>query len=163
VSEAWTTADLCDAHESALGLLCLPWRDFGGRRAFCGQVSTVRTFEDNSRVREAVHEPGQGRVLVVDGGGSLARALLGDLLAGKAVEQGWAGVLVHGAVRDSAVLATLALGVKALGTCPRKTERRGQGERDVVLSLGGRSVIPGQWLYADGDGVLLADGRLHPL
>lgn len=160
MSGAWTTADLCDAHDARVRLLALPWRDYGSRRAFCGEVSTVHAFEDNSRVREAVHEPGRGRVLVVDGGGSLMRAMLGDLLAEQAVRNGWAGVLVHGAVRDSAALAAMALGVKALGTCPRKTERRGQGERDVVLSLAGQSVIAGQWLYADGDGVLIADSAL---
>jgi regulator of ribonuclease activity A len=151
---AWTTADLCDAHEAQLRVLLRPWRDYGGRAAFRGQVSTVRCFEDNSRVREAVHEPGRGRVLLVDGGGSLARALLGDLLAAQAVQNGWAGVVVLGAVRDVAVLATLPLGVKALGAVPRKTERRGAGERDVALWLDGGEVRPGDWLYADADGVL---------
>jgi regulator of ribonuclease activity A len=152
----WSCADLCDAHDAALQVLVADWRDFGGRRAFCGPVSTVRTHEDNSRVREAVHEPGAGRVLLVDGGGSLQRALLGDLLAAKAVEQGWAGVVVLGAVRDAAVLATLPFGVKALGSVPRKTERRGLGERDVPLQLGTVRVRPGDWLYADADGVLVS-------
>lgn len=141
-------------------VLDLPLRDYGGRRAFFGEISTVRAVEDNSRVREAVHETGRGRVLLVDGGGSLRRALLGDLLAAKAVENGWSGVIVFGAIRDSAVMAELDLGVKALGTCPRKTERRGLGERDAVLSLGALEVRPGQWLYADGDGVLIADAAL---
>ena len=150
----WTTADLCDAHEAQLRVLLRPWRDYGGRAAFHGQVSTVRCFEDNSRVREAVHEPGRGRVLLVDGGGSLARALLGDQLAAQAVENGWTGVVLLGAVRDVAVLATLPLGVKALGAVPRKTERRGAGERDVALLLDGGEVRPGDWLYADADGVL---------
>lgn len=160
MSPAWTTADLCDAYDVRVRLLALPWRDYGGKRVFCGEVSTVHAFEDNSRVREAVHEPGRGRVLVIDGAGSLARAMLGDLLTAQAVSNGWSGVVVHGAIRDSAAIAGMALGVKALGTCPRKTERRGQGERDVVLSLAGQSVIAGQWLYADGDGVLLADSSL---
>lgn len=130
--------------------------NYGGRRAFAGQISTVRAMEDNSRVREAVHEPGRGRVLLVDGGDSLRRAMLGDLLAAKAVENGWAGVIVLGAIRDSEAIGQLDLGVKALGTCPRKTERRGLGERDVVLTLGEVEVHPGQWLYADLDGVIFS-------
>jgi regulator of ribonuclease activity A len=160
MNPGWSTADLCDAYEAQVRVLARPWRDYGGHVAFGGEVSTVRTLEDNSRVREAVHEPGRGRVLLVDGGGSLARALLGDLLAAKAVENGWAGVVVVGAVRDSAVLATLPFGVKALGTVPRKTERRGAGERDVALQLDGIEVQPGDWLYADADGVLLSRGEL---
>lgn len=123
-------------------------------------VSTVQTFEDNSRVKEAVAEPGAGRVLVVDGGDSLRCSLLGDLLAVKAVENGWEGIVIAGAIRDSVVIATLGLGVKALGTMPRKTERRDQGLRDVVIELGGVSIAPGDWLAADADGIVIAD---HPL
>lgn len=160
MSAAFATADLCDAHEDGVQVLALPWRDFGARRAFSGPVSTVLAFEDNSRVREAVHEPGAGRVLVVDGGGSLARAMLGDLLAAKAVENGWSGVVIAGAVRDSAALAQMDLGIKALGCIPRKTQRRGLGERDVSITLAGAVIRPGQWLYADGDGVLVADQAL---
>jgi regulator of ribonuclease activity A len=156
----FTTADLCDAHATRVRVLEIALRDYGRRRTFCGPVSTVRTLEDNSRVREAVHEPGRGRVLVVDGGGSLRRALLGDLLAAKAVENGWSGVVVIGAIRDSEVIGGLELGVKALGTVPRKTERRDAGERDVVLQLGGVVITPGDWLYADADGVLLSDAAL---
>lgn len=160
MSAEFSTADLCDAHEGAVQVLLAPWRDYGGRRAFCGEASTVRAFEDNSRVREAVHEPGRGRVLLVDGGGSLARAMLGDLLAAKAVENGWNGVIVLGAIRDSHAMAAMDLGVKALGTVPRKTERKGAGERDVVLSIGEVVLRPGQWIYADGDGVIVAESRL---
>lgn len=160
IAAAAATADLCDAHEGAVQVLIAPWRDYGGRKAFCGEVSTVRAFEDNSRVREAVHEPGRGRVLLVDGGASLARAMLGDLLAAKAVENGWSGVIVLGAIRDSAAIATMDLGVKALGTVPRKTERKGAGERDVALSIGKVTVRPGQWIYADDDGVVVAESRL---
>jgi regulator of ribonuclease activity A len=156
----FTTADLCDAHEDAVRVLDLRLLDYGGRIAFCGPISTVRAFEDNSRVREAVHEPGRGRVLLVDGGGSLQRAMLGDLLAAKAVESGWAGIVIVGAIRDRAAIGALDLGVKALGSCPRKTERRGAGERDVVLQLAGLGIGPGQWLYADGDGVIVAAAAL---
>jgi regulator of ribonuclease activity A len=160
MSTSLATADLSDAHEAATTVLPLALHDYGGRVAFHGEISTVRAFEDNSRVREAVHEPGRGRVLVVDGGGSLGRALLGDVLAAKAVENGWSGIVVIGAIRDRAALATLALGIKALGTCPRKTERRGLGERDVTLAIGAVELRPGDWLYADGDGVLIAPRAL---
>ncbi|RMH93364.1 RraA family protein [Lysobacter pythonis] len=157
---AWRTCDLSDAHGDALRIPLLPWRDYGGRVAFHGTLSTVRAFEDNSRVREAVHEPGAGRVLVVDAGGSLRRSMLGDLLAAKAVENGWAGLVIAGAIRDAAVIATLDLGVKALGTVPRKTERRDQGLRDVPVQIGGATLRPGDWLAADADGIVVAD---HPL
>ena len=138
----------------------LPLLDFGGRVAFHGEISTIKAFEDNSRVREAVAEPGRGRVLVVDGGGSRVRAMLGDLLAAKATENGWAGIVINGVIRDSAVIATLDLGVKALGRCPRKTEKLGDGRRDVVLELGGVTIVPGQWLYADADGVVVMDRQV---
>lgn len=154
------TCDLCDAHEAQVRVLDLPLRDFGGRLTFSGIVSTIKAFEDNSRVREAVDEPGQGRVLVIDGGGSTRRAMLGDLLAAKAAENGWAGVVVFGVIRDSIEIAALDLGVKALGTCPRKTDKLDQGERDVEVHFGGVHIRPGDWLYADVDGVVLADTAL---
>ncbi|MFA5589089.1 MAG: ribonuclease E activity regulator RraA [Lysobacteraceae bacterium] len=155
------TTDLCDAHEENIRVLALPWLDLGGRRAFHGLITTIKAFEDNSRVREAVAEAGHGRVLLVDGGGSLARAMLGDLLAAKAVENGWEGIVIHGAIRDSAAIATMDLGVKALGRCPRKTEKLGDGRRDVTLEIAGVTVQPGQWLYADADGVIVSDTALH--
>lgn len=152
---ACKTADLCDDHEGTVRVLDLPLRDYGGRIDFHGPVSTVRALEDNSRVREAVAEPGEGRVLVVDGGGSTRRSMLGDNLAAMAVKNGWAGVVVHGVIRDTDAIGQLALGVKALGTCPRKTDKLGQGLRDVVLEFGGIVIRPGEWLYADGDGVVV--------
>lgn len=154
------TCDLCDRFEDRVRVLGLPLRDYGGRIAFAGRVSTVKALEDNSLVREAVAEPGEGRVLVIDGGGSLRRAMLGDMLADKAVANGWSGVLVHGAIRDSAALARLDLGVKALGACPLKTDKRGQGLRDVPARFGGVEIRPGDWLAADEDGVILADAPL---
>lgn len=155
-----STCDLCDRFEDRVRVLDLPLRDYGGRIAFAGRVSTVKALEDNSLVREAVAEPGEGRVLVIDGGGSLRRAMLGDMLAEKAVANGWSGVLVHGAIRDSVALARLDLGVKALGTCPLKTDKRGQGLRDVPVRFGGVEIRPGDWLAADEDGVILADAPL---
>lgn len=154
------TCDICDAHPDAVRVLDLPLRDFGGRVAFAGIVSTVLALEDNSRVREAVAEPGTGRVLVIDGGGSMRRSMLGDLLAEQAVANGWAGVMVHGAIRDSVAIGRLDLGVKALGTVPLKTEKRGQGVRDVPVRFGGVTIRPGDWLAADADGVVLADRAL---
>jgi len=155
------TTDLCDAHERAVHVLALPWHDLGRRTPSLGQLATIKASEDNARVREAVAEPGRGRVLVVDGGGSMARAMLGDLLAAKAVENGWEGIVIVGAIRDSAAIAQLDLGVKALGRCPRKTEKLGDGRRDVVLEIAGVVVRPGQWLYADADGVIVSDTALH--
>ncbi|MDI9238701.1 ribonuclease E activity regulator RraA [Lysobacter sp. LF1] len=155
------TCDLCDLHDAQVRVVDLPLRDFGGRLAFNGIVSTVKATEDNSRVREAVAEAGQGRVLVIDGGGSMRRAMFGDLLAAAAVENGWAGVVVFGAIRDSAAIGGLELGVKALGTCPRKTEKLGVGERDVDVEFGGVRIRPGDWLCADEDGVVVADTDLR--
>ncbi len=154
------TCDLCDRFEGRVRVLELPLRDYGGRIAFSGRVSTVKALEDNSLVREAVAEPGEGRVLVIDGGGSLRRAMLGDMLAGKAVANGWSGVVVHGAIRDSAAIGRLPLGVKALGTCPMKTDKRGQGLRDLPLRFGGVEIRPGDWLAADEDGVVIAGEAL---
>ncbi|MGH8080275.1 MAG: ribonuclease E activity regulator RraA [Lysobacter sp.] len=155
------TCDLCDLHDAQVRVLQLPLRDFGGRLAFDGLVSTIKAFEDNSLVRDAVAEAGNGRVLVIDGGASLRRAMLGDLLAAKAVENGWAGVIVHGAIRDSGAIGAMELGVKALGTCPRKTDKLGQGLRDVPVEFGGLTIVPGEWLCADEDGVVLADRELR--
>ena len=134
---------------------------YGGRRAFHGPVRTVRAPEDNTLVRQALEEPGDGAVLVVDGGGSTRVALMGDMLGELAVKNGWAGVVVNGCVRDSAVLGTQAIGVLALGTLPRKSEKQGRGERDVSVEFAGLSVAPGMWLYADADGVLVAPEELR--
>lgn len=155
------TCDLCDLHPGRVRVLELPLRDYGGRLAFDGRVSTIKAYEDNSLVREAVAEDGRGRVLVIDGGGSMRRAMLGDLLAAKALENGWAGVLVFGAIRDSGAIGAMALGVKALGTHPRKTDKLGQGLRDVPVEFGGLLIHPGDWLCADQDGVVLADEELR--
>lgn len=154
------TCDLCDRHDAQVRVLELPLRDYGGRIAFDGIVSTIKAYEDNSLVRDAVAEPGNGRVLVIDGDGSMRRSMLGDLLVAKALESGWAGVVVFGAIRDSVAIGAMALGVKALGTCPRKTDKLGQGLRDVPVQFGGLVIRPGEWLCADADGVVLADGVL---
>jgi regulator of ribonuclease activity A len=150
------TADLCDDYSEELEV-CEPlFRDYGGRPAFGGAIATIKCFEDNSRVRELVAEPGAGRVLVIDAGGSLRRAVLGDLLAQKAVDNGWSGVIVYGCVRDSAAIAQMPLGVKAIGTCPLKTDKRNEGQRDLPVRFAGVTFRPGEFVYADEDGVVVA-------
>nr|WP_295375385.1 ribonuclease E activity regulator RraA [Pseudoxanthomonas sp.] len=155
----WTTPDLCDAHPDVR--VAEPrFRGFGGRVVFHGAIATVRCHEDNSRVRELAGTPGLGRVMVVDGGGSLRRALLGDQIAANAARNGWAGFLIHGAVRDVEVLAQLDLGVQALAAHPMKTEKRGLGEVEVPVGFAGVDFHPGHWLYADANGVIVS---AHPL
>lgn len=155
MSEDLSTADLSDENEGRAQVLRLQMRDLGGRRAFSGPIRTVRCHEDNSKVKAMLATPGNGAVLVVDGGGSLNCALVGDLIAQSAVDQGWAGVIVNGAVRDASVLATLDLGVKALGTMPLRSVRRDLGESDGVVAFGGVIFTPGDRLFADTDGVLV--------
>lgn len=151
-----STCDLCDEHADRLRVVALSFRSYGGREAFSGPVSTIRCRDDNSLVGEAVRQEGLGRVLVVDGGGSMARALLGDMLGAKAVANGWAGVIVHGAVRDVEVLRTQDLGVVALGAMPVRSEKRGVGERDVVVTFGDVTWSPGEWAYVDANGIVVA-------
>lgn len=154
------TADLSDAHPQAR--IAEPiFRDYGGKVAFCGPAFTVRVFEDNAPVRAALETPGQGRVLVVDGGASLNCALLGNQLGTLAVRNGWAGVVVNGCVRDTAALATLPLGVKALAAHPRRSGKGGSGEQDVSLMFAGVGIEPGHWVYADSDGLLVSPEALH--
>ncbi|MCB9898195.1 MAG: ribonuclease E activity regulator RraA [Planctomycetes bacterium] len=154
------TADLCDAHADRVQVLRPGLASFGGRRRFAGEVRTLQVFEDNVLVKQALAEPGHGAVLVVDGGGSRRCALLGDVLAASAVANGWTGVVVAGCVRDGAVLATLDLGVLALGTHPMRSVKRGAGVRDEPIEVLGARVVPGMWLYADEDGVLVSDARI---
>lgn len=160
MSEPFKTADLCDAHEADVQV-CEPlFRSFGGRRSFAGAISTIKCFEDNSLVREAVAEPGAGRVLVVDAGGSMRRAMLGDLLAAKAVANAWEGVVLYGLIRDAAEIKAMEIGVQALGTLPLKSVKKGVGERDVPVRFGGVTFAPGHRLYADEDGIICSDRSL---
>lgn len=155
------TADLCDAYPDQVRVLAPLFTHFGGRREFAGPVETILAYEDNSRVREAVSEPGQGRVLVIDGGASLRRSMVGGDLGKLAARNGWAGILVHGAVRDVHELEATPLGVLALGLIPRKTEKRGLGTRGISVSFAGVTFAPGNWLYADLDGVVVSAGELR--
>jgi regulator of ribonuclease activity A len=148
------TADLLDEHGERAAVCLLQFRSFGAR-AFCGRVATVRCPEDNVLLRRRLEEPGEGRVLVVDGGGSLRCALVGDNLGRLALENHWNGIVVNGCVRDAAALDTLDLGVKALGTNPRPSRKEGSGETDVAVSFGGVTFEAGALLYADEDGVVV--------
>ncbi|MFL6660746.1 MAG: ribonuclease E activity regulator RraA [Rhizobacter sp.] len=155
----FSTCDLCDAHKNdgsgAFRVLPPVFHDYGARRRFAGPVSTVKCFEDNSLVKAALDEPGRQRVLVVDAGGSLRRALVGGNLAAAAARIGWAGVVVHGCVRDRAEMADCDVGIRALALMPLPTEKRNTGERDVPVQIAGVWVRPGDWLYADEDGIVV--------
>jgi regulator of ribonuclease activity A len=153
------TCDLCDAFEKDVALRVLPplFRAFGAVSAFEGPAATLQCFEDNSLVRSALEEPGAGRVLVVDGGASMRCALVGGNLAAMAARNGWSGIVVDGCVRDVAELDAAAIGVRALALHPRRSEKRGQGQRDVVVQLQGVTVRPGDWVVADADGIVVLD------
>lgn len=150
-----STADLLDQHGDTASVCELALRSFGGRASFEGPIATVRCFEDNVLVRRRVSEPGEGRVLVVDGGGSRRVALLGDMVAGLAATNGWAGLVIHGCVRDSVSLGELDLGIAALGTNPRPSAKVGDGEVDVPVTFGGVTFRPGDLLACDADGVVV--------
>ncbi len=155
------TADLYDEHREDLEVCETPFRQYGGVAAFHGEVVTVKCFEDNVLVRRALSENGSGKVLVVDGGGSLRAALVGDVIAGLALENGWSGILLNGAIRDVAALGGLGIGIKALGSVPRKSAKAGAGETQVPVGFGDARFVPGTWVYCDEDGVIVSIGRLH--
>lgn len=154
------TTDLCDAHEGKVRVVTPMFRSYGGRRAFCGPMSTLKLFEDNGLVRKALESPGNGRVLVIDGGGSLRRALVGDQLAALGIKNGWSGIVVYGCIRDSRAIAGMDIGILALATHPQKTQKKNEGDCEVPLDFGGVIFVPGQWLYADEDGVIVSDAAL---
>jgi len=155
--EPRATADLVDDIYPDVRSCDLQMRDLGGVTMFAGPISTVRCFQDNALLKSMLSEPGHGGVLVVDGEGSLHTALVGDVIAGLAVDNGWAGVVVHGAVRDAAALRTMNLGVKALGTNPRKGTKTGEGQRDVPVTFGGVTFTPGEIAYCDDDGIVVVE------
>ena len=157
-SGEWTCADICDwKGDSVRYATGFPFKHFTKLHKFCGQIVTVKCFEDNSRVKELLATPGEGRVLVVDGQGSLARALLGDLIADSAIKNDWAGLVINGAIRDSSAIGLLEnLGVAALGTNPRKSDRKGAGTVDEVVSFVGLTFVPGEYVYVDTDGIIVS-------
>lgn len=156
----FSTCDFCDAHKAdssgAFRVLPPVFHNFGGAAVFSGPVSTVKCHEDNSLVKAAVDSPGEGRVLVVDGGASLRYALVGGNLAAAAARNGWAGLVVDGCVRDVAELNAAPIGICALALMPLPTEKRNQGQRDVAVCIQGVSIRPGDWLYADADGIVVS-------
>jgi regulator of ribonuclease activity A len=154
------TTDLYDKYEDIVSTCSTQFRDFGATVRFFGPVRTVRCYRDNQLFRALLDEPGNGAVVIVDGGGALESALMGDIIATKGLANGWAGVVINGAVRDSAELGQIEFGAKALGTNPAKSSKTGAGEVDVAVEFGGVRFEPGQWVYCDEDGVLLSPREL---
>jgi len=155
------TADLHDRFGDRLQVAQHLLRDFGGRDAFHGPISTVLVYEENVLVREALESSGEGRVLVIDGGGSLRCALVGDQLAQIAINNGWQGIVIYGCIRDAAEIARMPIGVRALASIPRRSAKRGHGERDVPVRFADTRFAPGAWLYADLDGIVISAERCH--
>lgn len=155
------TADLYDEYGEDLEVCETPFRQYGGVAAFHGEIVTVKCFEDNVLVRRALSEDGVGKVLVVDGGGSLRAALVGDVIAGLALENGWSGIVLNGAVRDAAALGEVGIGIKALGSVPRKSAKAGAGETNVPVGFGDARFVPGTWVYCDEDGVVVSTRPPH--
>ena len=158
----FATADLCDAFAPAVHLAAPIFRDYGGLNRFYGAIETVRVSEDNALVAQALETPGLGRVLVVDGGGSLRCALVGGRLAGLAHANGWAGLIVNGCVRDSADICEIPVGVRAINSSPMRSGKTGAGQRGETVSFAGVAFSPGHFLYADEDGIVVADHNLTP-
>lgn len=158
------TPDLCDQFEADLGkglrVVAPMFQRYGGRSSFSGEIVTLKIFEDNSLVREAFAENGKGKVLVIDGGGSLRCALVGDQLAILAQKNGWEGAIVYGCIRDSADINAIDIGVRALNTHPQKSIKKGVGDRNINVTFGGVTFVPGEFVYADEDGVIVSDKAL---
>ena len=157
----YLTTDLCDAHENAVRVVEPMFTSFGGKASFHGKIATLRVFEDNSFVRKALESAGDGRVLVIDGGGSIRRALVGDQLASLGIKNGWAGIVVNGCIRDSRAIADMDIGVFAIDTHPMKTLKKNIGEADIVVSFGDVDFVPGEWIYADEDGMIVSKTAIH--
>lgn len=150
-----STADLYDERGEELQSVPLQFQSLGGNKAFSGKIRTVRCLEDNALLKSILSSPGEGSVLIVDGEGSLRTALMGDMIAQAAVDNGWNGIIIHGAIRDRVALAELPLGIKALGSNPRKSSKNGTGEVDLELVIDGVVFRPGAVVYADEDGILV--------
>lgn len=152
----YVTPDLCDDHPDKVRVVEPMFRNYGGKRSFGGEIVTVKCFEDNSVVKELAGTDGSGKVMVVDGGGSLRRALLGDMIAENAVKNGWEGFIIYGCIRDVDAIGALDLGVQALNTIPIKTEKRGIGDKHIAVTFGGVTFETGEFVYADNNGVIVS-------
>jgi len=152
--------DLCDLFPRDVNVLETQFVSFGQKRIFSGQAVTIKCFEDNSLVKSELAKPGKGKVLVVDGGGSYRRALIGDMIAESAVNNAWEGIIINGVARDVGTINTLNIGVKALGSCPIKTDKRGIGDLNIPLRFSGVNIKPNDWIYADENGVLVSEIEL---
>ncbi|MCP5209028.1 MAG: ribonuclease E activity regulator RraA [Hahellaceae bacterium] len=155
------TPDLCDEFPEFIQVVAPMFNNYGGKKSFGGEIVTVKCFEDNSVVKEQVATPGKGKVMVVDGGGSLRAALLGDMLAEKAAENQWEGIIVYGCIRDVDVIAQTNLGVQALRTHPMKTDKRGIGDLNVTVNFAGVTFKPGDFVYADNNGIIVSSKNLQ--
>ncbi len=155
-----STPDLCDQYPELIQVVEPMFSNYGGRERFGGEIVTVKCFEDNSVVKQLVATEGQGRVMVVDGGGSMRRACLGDMLAEKASLNGWAGLIIYGCIRDVDEIMATDIGVQALGTHPMKTEKKGIGETQIPVTFGGVTFYPGHYIYADNNGIVVASQPL---
>ena len=156
-----STPDLCDKFEGEIATAQAQFTQYGKITAFGGLAETVKCFEDNSKVKQAVGEDGSGKVLVVDGGGSHRCALLGDMLAEKAISNGWAGIIIYGCIRDVDEINNMEIGVRALGSNPMKTDKLGAGQRNISIEFAGISVAPGSYIYADNNGIIVAGKKLQ--
>jgi regulator of ribonuclease activity A len=154
------TADLCDEHETTVQVAAPGLSNFGGLPRFHGAIVTIKSFEDFSKVREQVNTPGKGQVLVIDNGASMRCAMLGDLLAAAAINNGWSGVVINGCIRDSSDISMMKIGVKALAANPRKGEKNGAGEVNVEVEFQGVKFRPGEFLYSDEDGIITSPSVL---
>ena len=156
----FSTADLYDEYSENVQVALPMFNDYGKNKKFYGLISTLKVHEDNTLVRMALEQQGQGRVLVVDGGGSLRCALVGDLLAQLGIDNNWAGIIIYGCIRDSALIAAMDIGVKALNTNPKKSVKKGVGEREIIVNFAGISFVPGNYVYTDKDGILVSSEKL---
>jgi regulator of ribonuclease activity A len=156
-----STPDLCDKFEGEVATAQMQFIQYGKIAAFGGLAETVKCFEDNSKVKQAVGENGQGKVLVVDGGGSHRRALLGDMLAEKAISNGWAGIIIYGCIRDVDEINNMEIGVRALGSNPMKTDKLGEGQRNINIEFAGIKIAQGNYIYADNNGIVVAEKKLQ--
>ena len=158
---SFVTPDLCDENPDSISVLEPLFTNYGGKRAFSGEIVTVKCHEDNTVVKEQSAQPGHGKVMVVDGGGSMRCALLGDLIAAKLAENGWEGIIIYGCIRDVDAIGEIDLGVQALRTVPIKSNRQGRGDLNVPIKFASVDLQPGHYVYADNNGIIVSPQALN--